>query len=621
MIKYPLLLASLLLYALATAQESLPLPRNLSVAYEKGTRSHDGQPGARYWQNRADYNIDLRFDPATRLISGVANIVYFNNSPDTLKNILFKLYPNLYRKGAERDMAISPEDAGEGMRIEHILVNEQESAAQRRMVRGTNMFLQLDQALAPRQFVKLKVQFNYNLNKDSHIRTGEVDPGAWFVAYFFPRIAVYDDLTGWNAAPYTGSREFYNDFCNFQLNVTVPKSYAVWATGTLNNAESVYNPAIAKRIAAAEQSARTIDIIDTSDLKNNRVTADKPENTFRFEADEVVDVVFAVSNHYIWKSVSTVVDSATGRRTVVNAVFNPEHRDFYEVIDFARKTVEAMSFRFPRWPFPFPHMTVFDGLDQMEYPMMANDNPLEDRAESIELTDHEIMHMMFPFYMGTNETKYGWMDEGWATLGEWLISPMIDSSIVDLYGMNQYESLAGTESDQEITTLTTQQTGASLFINSYPKPALGYLYAMDILGEERFYKGLHHYIRTWHGKHPMPFDFFNCMNTGSGVNLNWFWKRWFFEGGVPDLAITKVNNSAKEKEILIEAIGAKPVPLDLLLEFTDGRQEEIHYSPAIWEKGARNFIIKINSDKALKSIRLGSDYVPDVNKKDNFWKG
>ena len=182
------------------------------------------------------------------------------------------------------------------------------------------------------------------------------------------------------------------------------------------------------------------------------------------------------------------VDPVNKRRTRVDAVFNPAHKDFREVINFARKTVDYMSYRFPKWPYPYPHETVFDGLDQMEYPMMVNDNPLADKSETVELTDHEIFHTMFPFYMGTNETKYGWMDEGWATIGEWLLSPMIDSAITDEYGMSGYNKFAGKESDMPIMTLTTSLNGISSYLDSYPKPALGYLFVKDMLGDSLFLK-------------------------------------------------------------------------------------------------------------------------------------
>jgi aminopeptidase N len=150
--------------------------------------------------------------------------------------------------------------------------------------------------------------------------------------------------------------------------------------------------------------------------------------------------------------------------------------------------------------------------------------------------------------MGINETKYGWMDEGWATIGEWLISPMIDTTIDDDYGIKSYEDHAGSEVDVPITTLTTLQNGSAMFLNSYVKPGLGYLYVKDYLGEDLFTKALHYYITQWQGKHPIPNDFFNCINTGSGKNLNWFWKSWFFDGGVPDLAIKDVKRKGKRNQ-------------------------------------------------------------------------
>jgi aminopeptidase N len=249
--------------------------------------------------------------------------------------------------------------------------------------------------------------------------------------------------------------------------------------------------------------------------------------------------------------------------------------------------------------------------------MMVNDHPLKSRAESIDLTIHEIFHTIFPFYMGINETKYGWMDEGWATMSSWLITPMVDSSLTNDWSIDFYQINAGMEVDLPIITLTTQQFQTAFFINSYPKPALGYLYIKDLLGDELFYKGLHQYIRDWNGKHPMPYDFFNSMNVGSGVNLNWFWSRWFFERGVPDLAIGKFTDGKKEKSIVVEMKGDKPLPIDLSILFTDGTIQNIHRSTGVWELGNKSVEIRFASSKKVKEITLGSPIVPDVNKKDN----
>ena len=401
----------------------MPTPRNIQKAYDKSTRSITGAPGKNYWQNSADYTLHIDFFPATRLLTGREDINYINNSPDTLRSILFKLYPNLYKKGSPRQASIHPEDIGDGIVIDQMTINGEPTDVSGLTIDGTNMSVKIP-ALIPGGNRTFSISYHYTLNKGSSNRTGEVEPNADFIAYFFPRIAVYDDIDGWNRNPYTGRPEFYNDFCHFNVFITVPKDFVVWATGDLKNCDEVFSTTYCQRIRQAEQNDAITTIIDSTDLKTGNITVgDKPQNNWHFEASTVTDFVFATSDHYLWKSTSLVVDPKTKRRTRVDAVFNPKHKDYFRVVEYARKTLDAMSYTFPAWPFPYPHETVFDGLDQMEYPMMVNDNPVEDRAESIELTDHEIFHTMFPFYMGINETKYAWMDEGWATIGEWIISP------------------------------------------------------------------------------------------------------------------------------------------------------------------------------------------------------
>ena len=617
-----LLTRSLVLFALllsinSQGQVALPVSRNIVSIYEKGTRSSSGQPGSKYWQNAGNYTINVNFNPDTRLINGTVEIEYFNNSPNTLQQIVFKLYPNLYKKGNVRMMPVKSQDITDGVHISALQVNNSALDSTKFRIDGTNMTVPVSPVLSGGS-IRFNINYSYTLNKTSHIRTGEIEPGADFIAYFFPRIAVYDDVDGWNMEPYLGPQEFYNDFGNFNVSVSVPANYVVWATGDLTNCSDVLNDTYCRRLQQAEQQDGVVNIIDSTDLQQKNITRQNPTNTWKFTANNVTDFAFAVSDHYMWKSTSLIVDPVSKRRTRVDAVFNPKHKDYYEVIDFSRKTVWAMSYVFPKWPFPYAHETVFDGLDQMEYPMMVNDNPLESRAETIELVDHEIFHTMFPFYMGVNETKYGWMDEGWATIGEWVISSIIDTSLTDDYGVSGYENLAGTDTDAPISTLTTQITGGSFFINSYPKPGLGYLYVKDMLGDSLFTTALHYYIQQWNGKHPIPFDFFNCMNTGSGKNLNWFWKRWFFDKGVPDLAIKKVSKQPTAYNISIENKGDKPVPVDVTITFTDGSKTSVHRSVAVWEK-AKTIMVSVPVKKVVKTIMLGSTYVPDVNKKDNVW--
>lgn len=600
------------------SQNALPVPLNIQKALDNQTRSIDGKPGKNYWQNKAVYDINVNFNPATRLLKGRESITYENNSPDTLTEIVFKLYPNLYKKGSPRLMDIEVPDVSDGVRIESMSVSNTPLPGKNYSIDGTNMIVKV-KPLMPGEKIEFNIGFSYTLNKGSHIRTGEIESGAYFIAYFFPRIAVYDDIDGWNLNPYLGPQEFYNDFCDFKTTINVPAEYIVWATGDLLNAETIFKSQYLQRIKQAETTGEVINVLDSNDVKNGHITKSDSSNIWIFKSTNVTDAVFAISNHYVWQSTSVVVDKVTGRRTRVDAVFNTKHKDYFDVVNDTRKTVDYMSHRFPKWPFPYNHETVFDGLDQMEYPMMVNDNPLEDRAQSIELTDHEVFHTMFPFYMGINETKYGWMDEGWATLGEWLITKMIDSTLEDDYGMARYENAAGTEVDVPVMTLTTLMSGQAMFINSYPKPALGYLYVKDMLGDELFFKGLHNYISNWNGRHPMPYDFFNSMNTGTGKNLNWFWKRWFFDTGAPDLAISKLISKGTQKQVIIVSKGSKPVPIDITVVYNDETTEKIHRSIAVWENN-KTVSISFSTSKKIKTIKLGSTYIPDVNKKDNTYE-
>ncbi|WP_223648796.1 M1 family metallopeptidase [Hymenobacter psoromatis] len=617
--RLPLLLLLALTYSVSQAQTALPMPRNLQATYAKGTRSPTGQPGPKYWQNTADYVIKVNFDPATRLLAGTVHIKYQNNSPDSLRQLWFKLYPNLYQKGAPRSGKFAAEDLSDGVKIEQLSINGQAIDPNLLQIDNTNMVVPLRRALGAHQAAQVAITYSYILNKGSHQRTGEVAPGADFVAYFFPRIAVYDDIDGWNRIAYTGGPEFYNDFCHFAADITVPRNFLVWATGDLTNADKVLTKKYLTRLRTAEKKDGIASIIDSAEARLHDATAPNAYNTWHFEARDVTDFAFATADHYVWDATSLVVDPATKRRTRVDAVYNPKHDDFEEAAKFGRKTVEAMSYTFPKWPYPYAHETVFDGLDQMEYPMMVNDNPTPTREAGIELTDHEIFHTMFPFYMGINETKYGWMDEGWATIGEWIISPLLQPGLVDDYGMQAYADHADEEGDVPIVTLTTQQTGGAFFLNSYPKPGLGYLYVKDLLGDELFTKALHTYIRTWHGRHPMPYDFFYSMNAGAGQNLDWFWRRWFFEGGYPDLAITSVVRPADQPaQITVTNKGGKPMPVDLTITFDNGAEEKIHRSIAVWQN-ASTVTVPVRNGRTIQKVTLGSTYAPDSYPADNGW--
>jgi hypothetical protein len=602
---------------IAYAQKGLPVATNLNKAYEQHTRSLSGAPGKAYWQNSADYLISISFTPDTRVLAGKVEISYQNNSPDTLKQVVFKLYPNIYQQEAMRNTPVSPEDLTTGVDISSIQFNNKPVELKKRIIRGTNMYVR-GVTIAPGSKASFEVAYSYTLNKGSFIRTGQIDSGAFMVAYFFPRIAVYDDTDGWNEYPYVGKEEFYNDYCNFKAELTIPGNYQCWATGDLTNTDAVYQPKFVQRITQATKSDSVTNVITAADIKAGNITKANRTNTWKFEAKNVTDFVFAISNHYVWQASSLMVDPKTKRRTQVDAVYNPAHKAYEPVINYARNTVDLISYKIPGVPFPFAHQTIFEGLDATEYPMMVNNLPFE-KDEAVEFTVHEVFHALFPFYVGNNETKHSFMDEGWATFSEFSLSPFIDPKLTDTYDMGDINRSAGSDQDVPIMTLTPQLYGKARFSNKDLKPAIGFHYVREMLGDSLFLKAIRYYIKEWNGKHPTPYDFFYCMNAGAGKDLNWFWKNWYFEKVIPDLAITKVTVKHQRCSVVITNKGGEAVPVHLTLYYKDGSKQIINRSIACWEKGDNTVTISFKTSKTLSKIALGKPYDVDVDPKNNIW--
>ncbi|MBS1765431.1 MAG: M1 family metallopeptidase [Bacteroidetes bacterium] len=620
--KYSILFSFLVSANVLFAQNNsqLYIPRNIQKAYDSGTRNINGTPGQHFWKNYAEYYIQVSFNPKTRKIEGEQNIIYYNNSPDTLHKLVFRTAPDHYKKGSERNKSVDPEDIDDGLKIISLSVNaEPVNIADNKILKRESTIADLKiQPLSPRGGrLSVQMKWSYTLNKTSHERTGMIDDGTAFIAYFFPRITVYDDLQGWDAFPYLGRQETYFDNVSFNVFITVPDNFMVWATGDLQNPAEVLQPEILKKWTQALASDVPVFVIDSADIAKRAVTLKNKKNVFNFKTT-APDFVFAVSNHYLWQMRNMVVDSVTLRKTAITTAFNPIHKDFYEVNDFSAKTIHTMSFDFPGIPYPYSHLTVVDGLDQMEYPMMVNDNPTPTRFDGITLTTHEIFHQYFPFLMCTNQSKYAFMDEGWATIGEWYISPLIDTTIVDDYGMPKTNRDMGKDWDVPIIAPTTE-LAESMFINCYPKPALTFLYVWDMLGDSLFRKSLQHYIITWMDKSPSPWDFFFCMNEASGVNLNWFWKAWYFDFGFADLSITGADRTPEGYKVTIVSKGNKPVPVNLYATLADGTVLKQHRTVEVW-KSNREIEVEFRTTQKVKEFKLGDVYDADVNKADNILK-
>lgn len=616
-IKIAVCITILLAGTMRKVEAQVYIPLNVRHAIQEGSRTMQGDPGMHYWQNSGDYVINIRFDPGSRLLTGNETVTYYNNSPDTLHEIVLQLFPDLYQKGISRWWDVDSSDENSGVILEPVTQDGKVLSGNQQ---GTNYIFRPASMLLPHSSANFQITWHYTVNAGSHTRTGQVDAGSFFLAYTFPHIAVYDDIDGWNMHSYNGLQEFYNDFGNFDVAITVPRDYAVWGTGTLMNPDEVFSKEVTENMKKVMQSDSVMFIIDQKMADAKKVTAHNDWNTFKFSAKHVTDFAFALSNHYIWQSSSLLADPATGRRVRIDAVYNPEHTSYTRVASVAHKSIAIMCSEFPAVPYPYPHETVFDGLDQMEYPMMVNDNPVHDEEEDIELTSHEIFHTYFPFYMGVNETKYAWMDEGWATTGEDIITAKIlNDTMHKVFLTGLYQNIAGTEWDLPLLTLSTELNEDSYWSNSYGKPALTYLYVWGILGDSLFFRGLHYYMQEWNGKHPTPYDFFHCMNTGSGVNLDWFWKAWYQDPGYPDPAVMRVLDDGKNNYTVVLAdLGNKPVPVDITVTFSDSTRRTFTKPASAWQFDNVQYV---NFNSAVQPVKVVYNRlnIPDINPFNDIW--
>jgi hypothetical protein len=597
------------------------IPLNIRNTYEKGTRSMDGTPGPNYWQNSSTYNIKAEVDPVTRKVSGEEDIIYTNNSPDTLNQIVIRLYQNFYKYGAQRNFPISPEAVYEGVQIHKAsiggedYIEENDYDIQEVQFTSTNIIFRLRQPLFPKSDLKLYFSWNFIIPAAANIRMGTYDSTTFFVAYWFPQVAVYDDIDGWDMFDYNGEQEFYNDFSDFNVEIKVPNNFGVWATGTLQNPESVLPDNIYNRYMEALESDSVVSIITIDDPAAGRFNNQNQFNLWRFRAENSPDFAFSLSDHYLWDAVS--MPSEKGR-TYIASVYNRNSEDFYHLTSITRNILNYFETELPAVEYPYPSLTIFNGHGGMEFPMIINNASLSTVSAAAGLAAHEAAHMYFPFYMGINERKYAFMDEGWAV--------MLPREIQNFYGSNPinshtviYENLAGTEADVPPMVPSTQVRGTSYRNSAYFRPGLAYHFLRDYMGDSLFIPALHKFMHDWNGKHPTPYDFYFSFNASANEDLEWFWKPWFFDYSYPDLAITSVEINSNEFIATITRKGEVPVPVWLIIEKYDGSVTEIRRNAGIWKNGVREYKIQEEFSGEIVRISLNSEDIPDIDRSDNFF--
>ena len=617
------LFALLLLASGSSQAQELYMPRNIKATYANGTRSFDGKPGKAYWQNHGKYDMTITVTPETRMVTGTETIQYTNNSKDTLAGLVIRFVNNVHKTESPRANYVSKDFLTTGLVITSFTVNGTKYEVNAKNW-GTVGGVKLKSPLLPGQTAAVNIDWNYPLSKEGE-RDGQVDSTTFYAAYAYPRISVYDDYNGWDFLPHLGRNEFYNDFNDYKLAVKAPKDYVVWATGDLLNPDEVLQPAVSAKLKKSYVSDEVTSIATSQEMKAGKITQQKAWNTWRFTANNITDVTFALSNHYAWDAGSVVVDAKANRRTSVQSAYNEKAKDFPHAVEWSKAALAWFSNNLPGVPYPFSKMTAFQGYADMEYPMMVNDTSTPDLPFSQFVMNHEIAHTWFPFYMGINETDFPFMDEGWATTLEYFIGTAQQGkeaaeNMYKEFRVKRWILDPSAEEDQPIITQGTQISGSGYGNNAYVKPSLAYMGLKDMLGDEGFNKALHEYMERWNGKHPIPWDFFFSINDASKQDLNWYWNNWFFSNNYIDLAIEKVSIKGNKYTVDIKNIGGFAVPVDMKITYADGKEERVHKTPVVWKANQKQTTVEINAKGKIQSIVIDGGIFMDAKPADNSWK-
>ena len=599
------------------AQSRYKLPIEIAKAYQNGTRSKDGTPGPNYWQNYSNYLINTEILAGDSRLLGSESITYYNNSPNTLKMLVVRLYPDFYKKGNARSWSIGNDDLTDGTMINKLSINDSiiDITNHKKVSRtSTNMYIYLDNYLSPNDSIVIGIDWEFNIPQKRWVRMGNYGNDRLFIAYWYPQIAVYDDIDGWDKIEYFGTVEYYNDFNNYDVTIKTPADFMVWATGDLTNMKDIYHKKIVNNYHKAISSSNIVNIFSISDIKNNKVLKSKMANEWHFVANHIPDFTFGIAKYSNWDGTSVIADKKTGRRVFIDAVY-PDSVDWFdEGVMFAQESVKFLVDSLPGYPFPYSHITSFCNGRKgggMESPMMVNEGDPSNRGQAIGLIFHEISHSYFPFFMGNNERKYAWMDEGWAT---WLTYGIMEQMDPDYHYFeritNSFEKLSGKEKEVPLMYQSYQIADYGAYrVHAYNRSAMAYAFLRDALGDSIFKQALHTYMDQWNGKHPIPYDFFNIFENTSGQDLSWYIQPWFFDRAYADLGIKKVT---MDNKIVIENNGGLPLPVAVTCYFDDDTESEYVLNTSVWSAGNNAVIIQADDNKKIKKVIVGNKNIPDV---------
>jgi len=602
-------------------------------------RSASGCPGELYWQNKVDYTIDAELDPEKQTLTAHVKMEYQNNSPHNLSYVWLQLDQNRF-KADSRGALTTPLSGGRyegandgGYNITNLIVDGTTPTAN---VTDTRMQIFLNQPLSP-DGGKITIEMDYSFKIPEYgsdrmgrlkTKNGEV----YEMAQWFPRMAVYDDIKGWNVEPYLGAGEFYLEYGNFNYSVTVPYDFIVGGSGELLNESEVLTQDQQNALSKAKESDQTVMIIDEKEVGNTNKTrpAQSGKLTWRYHLDNARDVAFGASKSFVWDAAQ--INLPSGKKSLAISLYPVESagKDGWgRSTEYTKYSIEFNSKTWYEYPYPAA-VNVAGIVGGMEYPGLSFCSWESKKGDLWNVTDHEFGHNWFPMIVGNNERLYPWMDEGFNTFINHYSSLDFNGGEYPPYTKNPnvltyFKQYMMDKNREGISTYPDVVQTGNLGFTAYFKPAIGLIILREIITDpNRFDYAFKKYIQDWSYKHPTPNDFYNAMNNHTGENLSWFWRGWFTTNASLDHGIQNVEskNDANGKEQTIITIVNKgdmmmPVVMDISTE--DGKIERVKLPVEVWQRG-NEWSFPFKGGK-IKSIKLNPDGImPDIDSSNDIWQ-
>lgn len=634
-------------------RHDIPMTDMIQRAFAAGTRDSTGRPGRNYWQLWTDYAINARFDPATGLVTGREHVVVQNNGPNEMHTITLRLDQNLFAANVPRVETVT--DITDGMQVTSLSVDGQPVAlnagAPPRRGRGglgaeappvELTAYDMSQTVATITLpTPVPAHGSFTLDADWHFTvpkvvapTRGIRMGAWGdtlyqVGQWYPRVTVFDDLRegGWDTDPYLGPSEFYNNFGHFDVTLDLPAGWLVGATGILQNPEQVYTAAERAGLQRALSADSTVRILSPDQFGAGTATAAGDRLVWHFVADTAGDVAWATSDRFVWDGFHAVIPGS-GKNVPINIMYLPGHTAQYA--DAGPTVSHALQFYSKLWlPYAFPTMTMVDGPELgMEYPMFI--------MSSTGASDHETGHEWWPMTLGTNETWYGFMDEGFNQYMNILSRDDRQGAPANLDGQGQrYGMTSGNE--REAPLMWDANYGGPMYsFQAYSKAPMMLSMLGGIVGDTAVWRAMSAYAHAWRFRHPSPWDYAFFMDNALHRDLGWFWYYWLFTTDAVDGSIQNVTTSGGRTVVTVHQAGQMPSPVVLNVHFAphgpalrpmpnarilDDSTATVTYPVDVWFNGSRTFKATLNFG-ARKIDRIVLDphcRFPDRDVEDNTW--